>query len=107
MLGVIDQLDYEQTTLNLHILPYVKDYCVMDEKYYIWSYLFDSLVLKHFGIQDLQPKTPAYYETMQLKFYYAIINDEGLKAMLHGVSMTRSENYGPKNLSGSPILSGR
>lgn len=36
-LGVIDRVDYEQMTVNLHIVPYVKDHYDVDEKHDLWS----------------------------------------------------------------------
>lgn len=53
--------------------------------YYLRSYLFDSLVLKNYDIQDLRPRTAVYYESMAQKFYYAIMSDEELRVMLEGV----------------------
>lgn len=63
----------------------------VDDKYYFWSHLFDSLVLKDCGIQDLQPKTLAHHEPMAQDFYYTIMSDEELKVMLQGVFATRAE----------------
>lgn len=92
--------------LNLHIQPYIKDQYGMGEKYYRWSYMFGSLVLKNSGIQDLQQKTPARYETMMRKFYYATMSDDELKVMLQGVFPTRPENYDPKKFFRPPIQAG-
>lgn len=79
----------------------------MDEQCDRWSYFFGFLMLKNYGIQDLQPKHPAYYESMVQKFYDAIMSDEELKDMLQVVFTTRSENYDPANFFRSPIQAGR
>lgn len=55
---MIDQEDHEQMAYNLHVLPHVRDHYDMDEKYYHWSYYFDSLVLKNCGIEDLEQERP-------------------------------------------------
>lgn len=82
--------------LNLDILPHVKDYYALGEKYFRWSFLFDSLALKSYGIQDLPPKNSAYNETMANKFHYSIMSTDELS-----VYRTRSGSYDPKNF---PLL---
>lgn len=105
-LGVIDRGYYEQMTLHLRILPYTKDHDIMDEKHYLGSYLFDSLVIKNYSIQDLQPMTQAYYDSVAQKFYFSIIGDEELMVLLQAPP-NRSENYDPKKFVRSPIQARR
>lgn len=50
-------------------------------KYYVWNDLFNTLVLKHHGIHDLQPETPAHHESMAQMLYYSTMGEEELKVM--------------------------
>lgn len=80
-------------TRNLRVLPYIMDNYGMGEKYYSWSCVCDSIVLKNYGARGPQPKTPAYFESMTQEFYDTTMNDEELKVMLEGVVAARSEKY--------------
>lgn len=104
---MIDQLDYAQMAVTMQILLHVKDDSDMDETYYLWSCLSDFLVLKNYGVQDLQPQTLALDETMSRMFHYRVMSADELKVMIQGAYTTRSDNYDPKNSFRSPMLATR
>lgn len=79
----------------------------MDDQYCLRSYLFDSLVLKNYGVEDLQPMAQSYCVSMAQRFYYSIMSDEELNVMLQGMFPTRLENYDPNRFFRSPIPAGR